>query len=144
MYVCTKCLVVEKPRGQGARRAIAEAKQHWPVIRWVIKNLLSRAPSCFERHVKPLLAAGLAVVWTHSTFKEGWRPAGSLKNNCHIFITSWWKHVVPTPLSRIKVGKRRWKCIFGIINSAITCTVHSTADYTLWTFYHSYFKGMKL
>jgi hypothetical protein len=43
--------------GQCARRAIAEAKHRsqWPVLGWVIKNLLSRAPPCFGRHVKPLV-----------------------------------------------------------------------------------------
>jgi hypothetical protein len=40
---------------QCARRAIAEAKQLWSVNRWVTKSLLSRAPSCFERHIKPTL-----------------------------------------------------------------------------------------
>jgi hypothetical protein len=29
------------------RRTIAKAKQQWPVIEWVTKNLLSQAPSCF-------------------------------------------------------------------------------------------------
>jgi hypothetical protein len=32
----------------------AKAKQHWSVIGWVTKNVLSRAP-CFGRHVKPLV-----------------------------------------------------------------------------------------
>jgi hypothetical protein len=43
-------------------RAIVEAKQRWSVG-WVTKNLLSRAPPCFGRHVKPLVPA--AVVSTH-------------------------------------------------------------------------------
>jgi hypothetical protein len=34
--------------------AIAEAKPRWSVIGWVTKNILSRAPPCFGRHVKPL------------------------------------------------------------------------------------------
>jgi hypothetical protein len=46
-------------------RAIAEAKQHWSVIGWVTKNVLCRAPPCFERHVKPLVPAAFAVVSTH-------------------------------------------------------------------------------
>jgi hypothetical protein len=36
------------------RCAITEVKQHWSVIRWVTKKLLSRASPCFGRHVKPL------------------------------------------------------------------------------------------
>jgi hypothetical protein len=52
------------PRGQ-LRRAIAEVKQRWSVIRWVTKNLLSQAPSCFRRHFKPLVPAAFAVVSTH-------------------------------------------------------------------------------
>jgi hypothetical protein len=43
------------PRGQSAWNAIADAKQRWSVIEWVTKNVLSRAPPCFGRHVKPLL-----------------------------------------------------------------------------------------
>jgi hypothetical protein len=39
------------------------------------------------------------------------RQAAGLKNNCRIKIrlikiTTWWKHVVPTPLSGIRVGNR--------------------------------------
>jgi hypothetical protein len=34
-------------------RALAEVKQRWSVIEWVTKNLLSRAPLCYGRHVKP-------------------------------------------------------------------------------------------
>jgi hypothetical protein len=35
------------------------------VIGWVTKNLLSRAPPCFGRHVKPLVPAAFAVVSSH-------------------------------------------------------------------------------
>jgi hypothetical protein len=45
--------------------AVTEFKQCWSVIGWVIKNLLSRAPPCFGRHVKPLVPAAFAVVSTH-------------------------------------------------------------------------------
>jgi hypothetical protein len=34
------------------------------VIGWMSKNLLSRAPPCFGRHVKPLIPAAFAVVNT--------------------------------------------------------------------------------
>jgi hypothetical protein len=44
---------------------IAEVKLRFPVIRWVTKNLLSRAPPCFGRHVNPLVPAAFAVVSTH-------------------------------------------------------------------------------
>jgi hypothetical protein len=46
------------------RRAIVEVKQHWSVIGWVTKNLLSRAPLCFGGHVKPLVPAAFAVLRT--------------------------------------------------------------------------------
>jgi hypothetical protein len=39
--------------------------KRWSVIGWVIKNVLSRAPPCFGRHVKPLVPAVFAVVSTH-------------------------------------------------------------------------------
>jgi hypothetical protein len=35
------------------------------------QNLLSQAPPCFERHVKPLVPVAFAIVSTHSSFKEG-------------------------------------------------------------------------
>jgi hypothetical protein len=35
------------------------------------QNLLSRAPPCFGRHVKPLVPVAFAIVSTHSSFKEG-------------------------------------------------------------------------
>jgi hypothetical protein len=46
-------------------RAIAGVNQRWSVIGSVTKNLLSRAPPCFRRHVKPLVPAAVAVVSTH-------------------------------------------------------------------------------
>jgi hypothetical protein len=59
--------------GQCARRAIAKAKHRsqWPVIGWVTKNLLCRAPPCFGRHVKPFVPVAFAIVSTHSSFMEG-------------------------------------------------------------------------
>jgi hypothetical protein len=44
----------DSPAVSALRRTIAEVKQRRSVIRWVTKNLLSRAPPCFGRHVKPL------------------------------------------------------------------------------------------
>jgi hypothetical protein len=70
------------------------------------QNLLSRAPPCFGRHFKLLVPAAFSVVSIHSSFKEGWRQAAGRKNECRMFITTW-KHVVPTPLSEIRVGRRR-------------------------------------
>jgi hypothetical protein len=46
---------------------IAEVKQRWSVIRWVTKNLLSRAHSCFGRQFKSLVPAAFAVVRTHQS-----------------------------------------------------------------------------
>jgi hypothetical protein len=45
----------------------SEVKQHWSVIGWVTKNLLFRAPTCFERHVKPLVPAAFTVVSIHQS-----------------------------------------------------------------------------
>jgi hypothetical protein len=53
------------PAVSALRRAIAEVKQRRSVIGWVTKNLLSRAPPCFGRHVKPLVLVAFAVVNTH-------------------------------------------------------------------------------
>jgi hypothetical protein len=39
--------------------------KRWSVIEWLTKNLLSRAPPCFGRHVKSLVPAAFAVVSTH-------------------------------------------------------------------------------
>jgi hypothetical protein len=47
------------------RRVIAEVKQRWSVFGWVTKNVLSRAPLCFGRHIKPLVPAAFAVISTH-------------------------------------------------------------------------------
>jgi hypothetical protein len=68
----------------------------------------TRAP-CFGRHVKPLVPAAFAVVNTSSSFKEGGlmsarRPvvkivAESLSQHDE-------KHVVPTLLSGIRLGRR--------------------------------------
>jgi hypothetical protein len=49
------------------RRAIAEVKERWSVIGCVAKNLLSRVPPCFGRHVKPLVPAVFVVVSTHQS-----------------------------------------------------------------------------
>jgi hypothetical protein len=67
------------PRGQCVRRTIAEAKQCWSVIGCLTKNLLSWAPPCFGRNVKPLVPAAFAVVSTPFSLcvihKEGLGPS---------------------------------------------------------------------
>jgi hypothetical protein len=55
---------LDSPAVSALRSAITEVKQRWSVIGWVTKNLLSRAPACFGRHVKPLVPTTFAVV-TH-------------------------------------------------------------------------------
>jgi hypothetical protein len=86
------------------RRAIAEVRQRWSGIGWVTKNLLSRAPPCFGRHVKLLVP----VAFASTPVSRRVRHAADRKNKCRIFITTWWKHVVPTQLSGIRVGRRSW------------------------------------
>jgi hypothetical protein len=58
---------LNSPAVSALRRTIAEVKQRWSVIGWVTKNLLSRAPPCFGRHVKTLVPAAFAVVSTHQS-----------------------------------------------------------------------------
>jgi hypothetical protein len=53
------------PAVSALQRAIADVKQLWSVIEWVTNILLSRAPPCFGRHVKPLVPAAFAVVIAH-------------------------------------------------------------------------------
>ncbi|RVE39932.1 hypothetical protein evm_015418, partial [Chilo suppressalis] len=52
---------------------VASLVQKWSVIGWVIKNLLSLAPPCFGRHVKPLVPAASAV---GSTRQSALGPCG--------------------------------------------------------------------
>jgi membrane-bound lytic murein transglycosylase MltF len=66
----------QRLRVQYARRTIVEAKQHSSVIE-CYKKLISRAPPCFERHVKSLVPAVFAVVSTH---QSALGPRGGL---CH-------------------------------------------------------------
>jgi hypothetical protein len=56
---------LNSPAVSARRRAIAEFKQRWSVIRWGIKNVLSQAPLCYGRHVKQLVPPTFAVVSTH-------------------------------------------------------------------------------
>jgi hypothetical protein len=73
------------------RHAIAEVRQHWSVIGWVTKNILSRAPPCFRRHVKPLVPAAFAVISTQ-------QPALGLRGGlCEIhkglpYVALQWRH----------------------------------------------------
>jgi hypothetical protein len=48
---------------------IIEVKQRCSVNKWVTKNVLSQAPPCFGRHVKPFVPAAFAVI---STTKAHW------------------------------------------------------------------------
>jgi hypothetical protein len=52
-------------------RKLSTGLNGWPVLGWVTKNLISQAPPCFGRHVKPLVPVAFAIVSTHSSFKEG-------------------------------------------------------------------------
>jgi hypothetical protein len=56
---------LDGPAVSALRRAIVEVKQRWSVIGLVTKNVLTRAPPCFGRHVKPLVPAAILVVSTH-------------------------------------------------------------------------------
>jgi hypothetical protein len=67
---------LDDPVVSALRRVIAEVKQNWSAIGWVTKNVLSRAPPSFVRHVKPLVPAVFAVVSTH---QPGLDPRGGLR-----------------------------------------------------------------
>jgi hypothetical protein len=58
------------------RRAIAEVKHHWSIIGWVTKTLLSGAPPCFKKQVKPLVPAvkSLAPTNPHWARMVGYGP----------------------------------------------------------------------
>jgi hypothetical protein len=71
------------------------------------QNLLSRAPPCFGKHVKPLVLDLKSFIATPVSRRVDVRQAAGRKNNCRIFITTWWKRVVPTPLGGIRVRKRK-------------------------------------
>jgi hypothetical protein len=55
------------PRGQCARRAMRNVLNGY---RMGDQNLISRAPPCFRRHIKPLVPVAFAIVSTHSSFME--------------------------------------------------------------------------
>jgi hypothetical protein len=78
--------------GSPFRRAIAEVKQRWSVIGWVTKNLFSRTPSCYRKHVKPLAPTAFGPYWARvlgygqfslcvSTRKACSPAVGTLHNN---------------------------------------------------------------
>jgi hypothetical protein len=57
---------LDGPAANALGYVIAEVKQYWSTIRWVTKNLLSRAHPSFGRHVvKSLVPAAFAVVSIH-------------------------------------------------------------------------------
>jgi hypothetical protein len=66
---------LDSPAVSALRRAIPKVKQRWSVIGWVTKNLSTRAPPCFGRHVKPLVPAVFVVV---STPQPAMGPRGGL------------------------------------------------------------------
>jgi hypothetical protein len=74
IYYVTVDVIKSRLSVNALRRAIAEVKQRWSVIGWMTKNLLSRAPKCFKRHVKPLVPAAFAVVSTYQTWYGGLCP----------------------------------------------------------------------
>jgi hypothetical protein len=69
------CEELDDPAASALRRAIATVQQRWSVIDWVTKNLLSRTPPCFGRHVKPLVSAAFVVV---SNNQPAQAPRGGL------------------------------------------------------------------
>jgi hypothetical protein len=80
-----------------------EAKQRWSVIGWVTKNLLSRAPPYFRRHVKLL---HLARVVGYEPFSL-WviREEGQCPSSGDGTLIGWWW---PTNRRACK-DRRKWK-----------------------------------
>jgi hypothetical protein len=73
--------------GQCGWCAIAEVKQLWSVIGWMIK--ISRVPPCFGRHFKLLVPPTFAVVSTPFPRRVEVMQADGQKNNWQIFVTTW-------------------------------------------------------
>jgi hypothetical protein len=96
------------PLGKCTRRVISEAKQRsqGSVIRWVTKiyylELLRAAEGTLSRWSRMSLQS---LVLTPVSMRIDVRQAAGRKNNCRIFTHHEKKHVVPTLLSRIRVGK---------------------------------------
>jgi hypothetical protein len=66
MNINIKCILeLDGPAVSALRRVIAEVKQLWSVIGWVTKNVISRAPPCFGRLVKPLVPVAFAIISSH-------------------------------------------------------------------------------
>jgi hypothetical protein len=59
---------LDNPASVCARRTIAKVKQRWSVVGWVTKIIWS---SSVLPKLKPLVPPAIAVVSTHSSFKEG-------------------------------------------------------------------------
>jgi hypothetical protein len=82
------------PRGQSARRAIAEAKKRSqkPVIRWVTKIYYLLLLRALKGTLSRWSRLQFAVVCSLSSFNEGWGRRSSrrlvVKINCRIFITT--------------------------------------------------------
>jgi hypothetical protein len=73
------------------------------------QNLLSRAPPCFGRDVKPLVPVAFAIVSTHPLQFQGGLTSGRrlvVKIIAKSLSQHDEKHVVPTPLNGIRVGGR--------------------------------------
>jgi hypothetical protein len=72
------------------------------------QNLLSRAPPCFGRHVKPLVLVAFAVVGTHSSSKVVDVSQAAARKIIAEFLSHHDEnHVVPNPLRGIRVGRSR-------------------------------------
>jgi hypothetical protein len=74
------------------------------------QNLLSRAPPCFGRHVKPLVPVAFAIVSNPLQFQGGLTSGRWLvvKTIVESLSQPDEKHVVPTPLSGIGVEEGRF------------------------------------
>jgi hypothetical protein len=86
--------------GQCARRAIAEAmhRSQWPVMGWVTKiyylELLCASEGTLSRWSRLHLQSWAP---TPVSRRVDVRQAAGRKNNCRIFITTWWKTCCTDP-----------------------------------------------
>jgi hypothetical protein len=94
-----------------------------------------------QRGPAPILQIGVtSILYYDLRWSE--RPAFGVHDENHNLITTWWKHVAPHPLSRIRIRKLRWyrenfsvnfsKCIQV---KSLTCvplggTTNRTSSYT--------------
>jgi hypothetical protein len=98
----------------------------WPKI-YYLELLRASEGFCWSRLYLQSLAS------TPVSRRVDVRQAAGRKNKCRIFITTWLKHVVPSPLSGIRVGTRRFSSITHHLYA------HSFYSHVIFNTVHAFF-----